>query len=227
MTGRKAIALSHPGIHAQLPPEAGGLECVVVIDDAYAGTLAFRDEPRQGAREFIEHLSRRHGVIRTLLISGDRASEVEYLADRVGLDEAHASVSPEEKLAMVRAETMLAPTVFLGDGINDAPAMTAATVGVAFGKNNDVTAEAASAVVLDSSLDRLDELMHIGRRMRRIALQTAIGGIVLSCIGMVLAVFGLLPPIAGAVAQEAIDVLAILNASRVAMTRKPMSDFRA
>ena len=227
VTGRKAIALSHPGIHAQLPPEAGGLECVVVIDDAYAGTLAFRDEPRQGAREFIEHLSRRHGVIRTLLISGDRASEVEYLADRVGLDEAHASVSPEEKLAMVRAETMLAPTVFLGDGINDAPAMTAATVGVAFGKNNDVTAEAASAVVLDSSLDRLDELMHIGRRMRRIALQTAIGGIVLSCIGMVLAVFGLLPPIAGAVAQEAIDVLAILNASRVAMTRKPMSDFRA
>ncbi len=227
VTGRKALALSHPDIHAQLPPEAGGLECVVVIDDAYAGTLAFRDEPRQGAREFIEHLSRRHGVIRTLLISGDRASEVEYLADRVGLDEAHASVSPEEKLAMVRAETMLAPTVFLGDGINDAPAMTAATVGVAFGKNNDVTAEAAAAVVLDSSLDRLDELMHIGRRMRRIALQTAIGGIVLSSIGMVLAVFGLLPPIAGAALQEAIDVLAILNASRVAMTRKPMSDFRA
>jgi high-affinity K+ transport system ATPase subunit B len=152
---------------------------------------------------------------------------LEYLAARVGLDEAHASVSPEEKLAMVRAETALAPTVFLGDGINDAPAMTAATVGVAFGKNNDVTAEAAAAVVLDSSLDRLDELMHIGRRMRRIAMQTAIGGIVLSSIGMVLAVFGLLPPIAGAVAQEAIDVLAILNASRVAMTRRPMSDFRA
>ncbi|CAB4946709.1 unannotated protein [freshwater metagenome] len=227
VTGRKALERTQPGIHAQLPPEAGGLECVVIIDDAYAGTLAFRDEPRAGASEFIAHLSSRHGVVRTLLISGDRASEVEYLAARVGLDEAHASVSPEEKLAMVRAETALAPTVFLGDGINDAPAMTAATVGVAFGKNNDVTAEAAAAVVLDSSLDRLDELMHIGSRMRRIAMQTAIGGIVLSSIGMVLAVFGLLPPIAGAVAQEAIDVLAILNASRVAMTRRPMSDFRA
>ena len=226
VTGRKALAQVHPLVHAKLPPEAGGLECVVLIDGDYAGTLAFRDEPRAGAREFIAHLSRSHGVVRTLLISGDRASEVEYLADRVGLGEAHASVSPEQKLAMVRAETALAPTVFLGDGINDAPAMTAATVGIAFGKNNDVTAEAAAAVVLDSSLDRLDELMHIGRRMRRIALQSAVGGIVLSSIGMVLAVFGLLPPIAGAMAQEAIDVLAILNASRVAMTRRPMSDFR-
>jgi heavy metal translocating P-type ATPase len=225
VTGRKVIADSRPEMIAELPPEAGGLECVVLIDDAYAGTLSFRDEPRAGASEFIAHLSRRHGVVRTLLISGDRASEVQYLADRVGLDEAHASVAPEEKLAMVRAETALAPTVFLGDGINDAPAMTAATVGVAFGKNNDVTAEAASAVVLDSSLDRLDELMHIGRRMRRIAVQTAVGGIVLSSIGMVLAVFGLLPPIAGAIAQEVIDLLAILNATRVAITRRPMSDF--
>jgi P-type E1-E2 ATPase len=164
-------------------------------------------------------------VVKTILISGDRKSEVDYLAQRVGLDEAYASVSPEEKLRMVRDETLKGPTVFLGDGINDAPAMTAATVGVAFGRNNDVTAEAADAVVLDSSLERLDELLHIGRRMRKIALQTAIGGIVLSTIGMILAVFGLLPPVAGAMAQEVIDVLAILNATRVGMTRKTLSDF--
>lgn len=226
LTGRKAVARERPDVLARMPAEAAGLECVVLVDDAYAGTLQFRDEPREGAREFIAHLGGRHGVVRTLLLSGDRQSEVEYLANRVGLTEAMASVSPERKLEVVRQETALAPTVFLGDGINDAPAMTAATVGVAFGRNNDVTAEAADAVVLDSSLDRLDELLHIGRRMRRIALQTAIGGIVLSAIGMILAVFGLLPPLAGAVAQEVIDVLAILNATRVAMARRPMSDFR-
>lgn len=227
VTGRKAMAASFPLLAAQLPPESVGLECVILVDEAYAATLGFRDEPRDGARDFIAHLSSRHGVVRTMLLSGDRSSEVVYLAERVGLSEAHASVSPERKLEMVREAAREAPTVFLGDGINDAPAMTAATVGIAFGKNNDVTAEAADAVVLDSSLDRLDELMHIGRRMRRIALQSAIGGIVVSSIGMVLAVLGILPPIVGAISQEVIDVLAILNASRVAWVRRPMSDFRS
>jgi heavy metal translocating P-type ATPase len=224
ITGRAALA-DRPEIVAKLPAEAAGLECVVLVDDAYAGTLQFRDEPRPGARLFIEHLQGRHGVVRTMLLSGDRQSEVEYLAERVGLTEALSQVSPERKLEIVREQTAAAPTLFLGDGINDAPAMTAATVGVAFGKNNDVTAEAADAVVLDSSFERLDELMHIGRRMRTIALQTAVGGIALSSIGMVLAVVGLLPPVAGAVAQEVIDLLAILNATRVAMTRRPMTDF--
>lgn len=225
VSGRAAMATSRPDVAALLPPEATGLECVVLIDGRYAGTLQFRDEPRSGAREFIEHLERRHGVVRTMLLSGDRRSEVEYLAERVGLTEAMAQVSPEHKLEIVRTETAQAPTVFLGDGVNDAPAMTAATVGVAFGRNNDVTAEAADAVVLDSSFERLDELMHIGRRLRRIALQTAIGGIGLSVVGMLLAVVGLLPPLAGAIAQEAIDMLAIANATRVSMARRPMTDF--
>ncbi|MBI1352203.1 MAG: heavy metal translocating P-type ATPase [Actinomycetales bacterium] len=227
ITGRAGLARSRPELLELLPPEAAGLECVVLVDDRYAATLQFRDEPRVGAREFIGHLGHRHDVVRTMLLSGDRSSEVEYLAGRVGLSEARAQVSPEEKLDIVRRETEAAPTVFLGDGINDAPAMTAATVGVAFGKNNDVTAEAADAVVLDSSFERLDELLHIGRRMRRIALQTAIGGIALSAIGMVLAVVGLLPPLLGAVAQEVIDVLAIVNAARVSMARKPMADLPA
>lgn len=218
ITGRAALP------DALLPGEQAGLECVVVIDGAPAALIRFRDEPRLGAREFIGHLGGSHQVVRTVLLSGDRVSEVEYLAGRVGMDEAHASVSPEEKLRFVREATMQAPTAFLGDGINDAPAMTAATVGIAFGRGSDITAEAASAVVLDSSLERLDELLHIGRRMRRIALQTAIGGIALSVIGMVLAVAGLLPPIAGAIGQEAIDVLAILNAARVALVRGPLGD---
>lgn len=225
ITGRKALLTRMPEAKDLLPEEAIGLECVVLVDGQYCATLQFRDEPRKGALSFIEHLPGNHQVQRSILLSGDRQSEVDYLAQRVGLTEAYASVSPEEKLRMVREETQRGPTVFLGDGINDAPAMTAATVGIAFGKDNDVTAEAAHAVVLDSSLERLDELLHIGARMRRIALQTAIGGIALSVIGMGLAVFGLLPPVAGAIAQEVIDILAILNATRVGLTRKKLSDF--
>lgn len=226
VTGRHAIHRDRPEIMGQLPAEAVGLECVVMIDDSYAATIQFRDEPRPGVAEFINHLPDRHGVIRTVLLSGDRESEVAYLAHRVGMTEALSSVSPEQKLDFVKQETKAGPTAFLGDGINDAPAMTAATVGIAFGRHNDVTSEAASAVVLDSSFDHVDELMHIGRRMRRIALQTAIGGIVLSSVGMVFALFGLLPPIAGAITQEIIDVLAIANATRVVWRRRSMSDFR-
>ena len=132
--------------------------------------------------------------------------------------------SPEEKLAIVREEAARSPTLFLGDGINDAPSMQAATVGVAFGQNSDVTAEAADAVVMEASLGKVDELMHIGRRMRRIALQSAVGGMALSAAGMLLAAAGYLPPVAGAIAQEVIDVAAVLNALRVALRGDDLRD---
>lgn len=208
-----------------LPQDQAGMESVVLIGGEFAAFIQFRDEPRAAAADFIAHLAKRHGTTETMIISGDRSSEVEYLAGKVGINTVHAGVSPEGKLALVREFNKRGSTLFLGDGINDAPAMSAATVGVAFGAGSDVTMEAADAVVLDSSLERLDNLLHIGKRMRRIALQSVIGGMALSFLGMVLAVFGILTPLMGAIAQEIIDVLAILNAARVPFTKQELSDF--
>lgn len=225
ITNRVGCEKIDPSSTALLPPGATGMESVVLIDGRYAATLQFRDEPRLSAASFIEHLPSKHGVEEMMILSGDREAEVRHLAEQVGITEVHGGMSPEAKLAIVREKTTLGPTLFLGDGINDAPAMTAASAGIAFGATSDVTSEAADAVVLDSSLERLDDLLHIGSRMRRIALQSVIGGMGLSILGMILAVFGLFTPLMGAIAQELIDVLAISNAARVGMTNKSLSDF--
>ena len=208
----------------QLPPLAGGLECVVVIDQRYAAALRFRDAPRAESRSFVKHLGPKHQFQRVMILSGDRESEVRYLAEQVGITEIHAQKSPEEKLAIVREETAKAKTLYVGDGINDAPAMMAATVGMAIGQNSDVTAEAAGVVVMDNSLKKVDEFMHISRRMRIIALQSAVGGMALSVIGMVFAAAGHLNPVSGAITQEVIDVLAVLNALRAAFPPKVIHD---
>ena len=225
ITSRKFFEANHSDDIAQLPETSGGLECVVLIDDVYAATLQFRDEVRTDSSSFINHLQPSHSFDRVMLVSGDRESEVRYLAEQVGIEHVYFSQSPEQKLAIVREETQKAKTVFLGDGINDAPALTAATIGIAFGQNSDITGEAADAVIMDSSLLKVDELLHIGERMRKIALQSAIGGMILSVIGMVFAGLGYLSPVAGAIAQELIDVLAVLNALRAAIPPKTLSDY--
>ena len=208
----------------QLPPIAGGLECVVAIDGQYAATFRFRDAPRAESRLFVSHLGPQHQFQRIMIVSGDRESEVQYLAEQVGISDIHAQKSPEDKLAIVRKETAAARTLYVGDGINDAPAMMAATVGMAIGQNSDVTAEAAGVVVMDNSLEKVDEFLHISRRMRTIALQSAVGGMALSIIGMAFAAAGRLSPVSGAVTQEVIDVLAVLNALRAALPPKVIHD---
>jgi heavy metal translocating P-type ATPase len=225
VTSRKKLALADQELAKELPPGGEGLECIVLVDGRPAAVFRFRDEPRAEGGPFIRHLAPRHRFERVLLVSGDRESEVRYLADRVGIDEIYAGQSPEQKLELVRAETSRGPTVFMGDGINDAPALTAATVGIAFGPNSDVTTEAAGAVILDRSLGKADELMHIGRRLRTIALESAVGGMALSLIGMIFAAAGYLPPVAGAIAQEGIDILVVLNALRAGIVPKSLSDY--
>lgn len=208
-----------------LPPVGGGLECLVLVDGKYAATIRFHDEIRSDSSLFINHLKPSHLFDRVMLVSGDKESEVRYLADRVGIEHVHFGQSPEQKLNLVREETLRAKTVFMGDGINDAPALTAATIGIAFGQNSDITADSADAVIMDSSLLKVDELFHIGTRMRRIALQSAVGGIILSTVAMGFAGFGFLSPVAGAIVQEAIDIVSILNALRAAVPPETLSDF--
>jgi heavy metal translocating P-type ATPase len=213
------------GHGALLPAAATGLECIILLDGHYAATYRFHDAPREDSRSFVTHLGPRHRLQRVLLVSGDRQSEVQYLADRVGITEVHAGQTPEEKVAITRREASLAPTLFVGDGINDAPALAAATVGLAFGHQSEITTEAAGAVILDTSLKRVDELLHLARRMRGIALQSAVGGMTLSVIGMLVAAAGWLPPVGGALAQEAIDLAAVLNALRAAWPGGELSDY--
>ena len=105
------------------------------------------------------------------------------------------------------------------------PALTAATVGIAFGHGGDIPAEASGAVILESSLQKVDELLHIARRLRNIALQSALGGMALSVIGMLVAAAGYLPPVAGAITQEVIDVVVVVNALRVAIPPKTLTDY--
>lgn len=225
VTSRNKLASFDPAAVGQLPPQAGGLECVILVDGHYAATYRFRDTPRRDGASFVRHLPAKHGIKRIVLLSGDRKSEVAYLADLVGISEYYGDQSPEDKLSFVRAANAQGATAFVGDGINDAPALMAASVGIAFGQNSDVTTEAAGVVIMDSSLLKVNDLLHIGRRMRRIALQSAVGGMALSIVGMIVAALGYLPPVAGALAQEVIDVVAVLNALRAAFPARELNDF--
>lgn len=210
---------------AELPAAGGGMECVVLLNGRWAALYRFRDTPRQEGAAFVRHLTTKHLFEKVMLVSGDRESEVTYLAGQVGITEVRARQSPEQKLAIVQEEMQRGPTLFVGDGINDAPALVAATVGVGMGQHSDVITAAAGVVIMDSSLSRVDEFMHISQRMRRLALQSAVGGMALSVAGMLVAFAGYLPPVSGALCQEIIDVLAVANALRVAIMPKSLVDF--
>jgi len=221
ITGRKrATALG-----LQLPAEAAGLECIVLIGGQFAALIRFRDKPRHDAPDFVKHLGTRHGGTRVVLLSGDRESEVRYLAELAGIKEVLFGQSPEQKVQFVTDIARTTPVLYVGDGINDAPALLAATVGIALGDKGEIAVQAADAAILEPSLRRVDQLIHIGRRMRAIALQSAVGGMALSGVCMAFAATGYLSPAAGALAQEAIDVAAVLNALRVGTGGHEMTDY--
>lgn len=219
VTSRRIAISLNPAFESLLPVLSHGLESIIIIDNQLAAILQFADSLRAEGKSFISHLGPSHQFNKIMIVSGDRPVEVNYLASVLGITETFADQTPEQKLTLVREEASKNPTLFMGDGINDAPALTAATVGLAFGHLN-ITGEAAGAVIMDNTLTKVDVLFHISEKMRTIALQSALGGMFLSIIAMLFAAFGFITPVVGALLQEGIDALAILNALRLAWKSK-------
>jgi heavy metal translocating P-type ATPase len=206
-------ALSVPRIDGQA--EAG--QVFVAVDGRLAGVFLMGDRLREDGRHLVERL-RQSGVRRIEMATGDRREAAERVGAEAGLDAVHAGLTPEGKLELVRSlreRPGLRPLVMVGDGINDAPALALADVGIAMGAGGaTVSSETADVVILVDRVDRVAEAVAIGRRSLGIARQSVLVGLGLSGGAMVLAAFGLLPPVAGALVQEGIDVAVILNALR-------------
>ena len=220
-TARWAGATGDEGwvVRSRSIAEFEGAVCVfVAIDGAPAGALLLRDQIRPDAARTIRNL-RRSGIRRVVMVTGDRAEAAVAVGDLVHVDDVAAEQSPADKVALVRRETEHGSTIMVGDGINDAPALASADVGVAIGARGSTAAsEAADVVLTVDRLDRLGEAHQIARRARRIALQSVLVGMTLSLVAMGAAAAGLLPPTAGAILQELIDVAVILNALRALRT---------
>ena len=193
---------------------AGSVLVALAVDGRMAGRLVMSDPLREGAGAMLEAL-RREGIARILLATGDRSDVAERVTAGLGLDTVRADFSPDGKVLLVLYERKNGPVMMVGDGVNDAPALAAADVGVAMGaRGAAASAEAADVVLLVDRIDRLGTGIEIARAARRIALQSVVAGIGLSVLGMCAAAFGYPTPVQGALLQEVIDVAVILNALR-------------
>ena len=196
---------------------SGEAHIVVAIDSHVAGVIVMADELRPDAEKIVEHL-RAEGVRHIAMISGDRRSVAERVGRELGVDRVYAEQSPEQKLEVVRriaADRDLRPVIMVGDGVNDAPALAIADLGIAMGAAGaTVSSETADAVITVDRIDRVAGAVHTGRRALHIARQSMLAGMGLSIAAMGFAALGYLPPIAGALFQEAVDLAVILNALR-------------
>ncbi|BCP53899.1 hypothetical protein K32_25160 [Kaistia sp. 32K] len=215
--GGSAFARSHlkPSAGIWKPGFPGSAATIdVVVDGALAGTLVMADPLRADAATVIERL-RAAGIARIVLATGDRAAVAEPVARRLAIDELKADLTPQGKVDVVTAARAAGPVMMVGDGVNDAPALAAADVGVAMGaRGAAASSETADVVLLVDRIDRLADAIGVAHRSARIALQSVVAGLGLSLIAMIVAALGYLPPLQGALLQEAIDVAVILNALR-------------
>jgi len=186
----------------------------IAVDGTMEGALVIEDPVRADTPDTLRTL-RRVGIDRVVLLSGDRPDVAHAVGGSLGADVVLSEHTPAQKVQAVLNERARGVTVMVGDGVNDAPALAAADVGIAMGaRGATASSEAADAVIVVDRLDRVAEAVLIARRARSIAVQSVLAGMALSGFGMVLATFGVLPPVAGAFFQEAIDVAVILNALR-------------
>jgi len=199
----------------------GAVRAFIAVDGALAGVITYADALRPGIERFLKDL-RGTGIRRTVLLSGDSAANTEAIARQIGVDEARGDLLPEDKVRavgdLVRAGFRV---VMLGDGTNDAPALSTASVGVALASGGGgITAEAADVVILTDDPRRLLEAIQVSRWTTHVARQSVLAGLGLSSAAMLLAAAGFIPPTAGALLQEGIDVAVIVNALRAAGSRR-------
>jgi heavy metal translocating P-type ATPase len=186
----------------------------VAVDGALAGALILEDPIRPDTSRTLRTL-RRDGIERVVMVTGDRSEVAESVGAMVGVDAVLAERTPSEKVEAVRGERANGTTIMVGDGINDAPALAAADVGVALGaRGATASSEAADVVLLVDRLDRLAEAIQIAKRARGIALQSVTVGMGLSIAAMFVAAAGYLAPVSGALLQEGIDAAVIVNSLR-------------
>ena len=207
------------GAALQRPGKPGSVLVAVAIDDKLAGELVLADELRAGTEALLQNL-RRLGVERIVLATGDRREVAETITAGLSIDAVRSDLTPDQKVMVVLSERKNGVVMMAGDGVNDAPALAAADVGLAMGaKGAAASAEAADVVLLVDHLDRIVPAIEIARRSRFIALESVYAGIGLSIVGMVVAALGHITPVQGALLQEAIDVAVILNALRALQGR--------
>ncbi len=196
---------------------SGEAHVVVAVDEHIAGVIVMADELRPDAIHIVERL-RAEGIRHVAMISGDRRSVAERVGREVGVDRVYAEQSPSDKLEVVRrvgTDPALRPVIMVGDGVNDAPALAIADLGIAMGAAGaTISSETADAVITVDRVDRVADAVHAGRRSLHIARQSILAGMGLSIAAMVVAAAGYLPPVAGALFQEVIDLAVILNALR-------------
>jgi heavy metal translocating P-type ATPase len=196
---------------------SGEARVMVGIDGSVAGVIVMADELRPDAARIVDRL-RAEGVRHVAMVSGDRRSVADRVGAELGVDRVYSEQSPEEKLEVLRRlreDPELSPVVMVGDGVNDAPALASADLGIAMGAAGaTVSSETADAVITVDRIDRVADAIHTGRRSLRIARQSVLAGMTLSIAAMIVAAFGYLPPVAGALFQEVIDLAVILNALR-------------
>lgn len=213
---RSFVSACHPELSlARWNGAATGLRAWLAVDGAPGGVIEFADRLRPEAHGLVEALSRL-GLRRIILVTGDHLGHARAVADAVGIPEVRADLLPADKVSVVEElERAGERVLMMGDGTNDAPALMRASVGVALAAHGGgITAEAADAVVLADDANRVAEAVQISRRTMAIARQSVWAGLGLSGLAMVVAAFGYIPPIMGAILQEAIDVAVILNALR-------------